>query len=100
MVTLIAMSPAKSLAMLDSRAQGIFCSRNAAACKGVHGDLEAHALLAQPVRGGHAHVVEMHLGRGRATDTQLVERLAEREARHTLLDHEVGDAFVSGPGVG
>ena len=54
-------------------------------------DLQPVPLLAEPVRGRHAGVLEDELVAGRAADAHLPFLAAEPEAGRIGLDHEGGD---------
>ena len=66
-----------------------------------HRDLETLALGAQPVGGGHGHVVEDHVGDLRALLPHLLFGAADAQARQVARHQKGGDAararFVAGP---
>src|ERR687885_93937 len=64
------------------------------AVEDAHRDLEAVALLAEEVRGGHAAVVEEHLAGGRSLDPHLRLDPPDLEPRRVRLDDEGADAGV------
>src|SRR5438270_4293969 len=66
----------------------------------VEGDLEALALLAQPVAGRHLDVLEDDVAGGRAPDAQLVLELLDLPGALLPLQHEGADAFRTGLRVG
>ena len=65
---------------------------DASAVEARHGDLEAHALVREPVGDGHARILEDHGGGGLRIPAHLLLLRAEGHAGHVLLDHEGRDA--------
>ncbi|CAN4021913.1 Spermidine/putrescine-binding periplasmic protein, partial [Dysosmobacter welbionis] len=73
-------------------AQSLGRDADAAAVQGLHGDLEALALLAQQVLLGNDAVGEHDLGGGGAVQAHLLFVLAHGEAGEAALHDEGGDA--------
>jgi hypothetical protein len=65
--------------------------RDALGLEVLHHGVEALAFLAQEVAGGHAHAVEVQLGRVRTAPAGLVELAAHTEARSAPLHREDGN---------
>jgi len=61
-----------------------------------HRELEPVILVAEPVGGRHRKILEKQLRRLRATDAQLLLKLAHLEPGHRLFDHERRDVARSG----
>ena len=72
---------------------------DAAFVQRLDGDLVSLADFAQHILLRHAAVFENQLAGGRGADAQLVFLLADGESGEIFLDHEGGDAFVSGRGI-
>src|SRR6185503_19719580 len=68
--------------------------------EGLHGDLEASALLAQPVLHRHLAVAEVQRHRRRTVDAELALGLAHREALRAGLDQQRGHALGPLAGLG
>ncbi len=67
--------------------------------EGLHGDVEALSLLAQPVLDRHRDVLQDHVAGVAGPHAHLILFLARRKARRVPLDDEGGDAPMAQIGV-